>query len=879
MTPNQENFMHGSQWLRADFHLHTKSDKEFIYDGEDNHFISDYVDSLKAAGIGLGVIANHNKFDVGEFKAIRARAKRSGIGMLPGVELSVNDGANGVHTLVVFSDDWIEDGKDYINQFLNVTFAGKTPNQYEQENGRSNDDILTTLKILEGYHKDFFIVFAHVESSSGLWKELAGGRMQELAQDPLIQRYCRGFQKVRTHDQPERVCRAKVQQWWGKSYPAEVEGCDAKKLDEIGRGKKFYLKIGDFSFDAVKYALTDHHYRLSPDSIPTINHSHVNAVRFEGGVYDGKRVTFSAHLNCLIGIQGSGKSSVLECLRFALDIPFGEERQDKEYKNNLVPYVLKSGGKVVVEATDRHGTNYEISRILNHAPDVFVNGELQSISIRDTIIKKPLYFGQKDLAAQGKQFGHNLVEKLVGDDLRTQREAIDLYKNVMKEAVTDLLSVQSDSDQLEACEQELSDVHFQLDQFDKYGLKEKLEKQVDFGKDISFWDEVDETTEEWRTTLLEAIETAEAAFADHPEHISKYNEELFEKYNLQLGKLKDSVAEARKVVVSIDGTVGEISKLRSELDETKEGLKEEFAEIERDLVKALEAQGVTSLKPDAYILLTERKTVLEAEIATLKKRTSKRSERYSNLLAALGGLNQAWHEEYKKIAAALNKINDAQQSLKIEPNFKGDKNAFKNKMEETLRGQAIRKDSYEALANAYPDFAEIFKDIDNAKTHAKSKAETFVDQFWENLEELLGFQIPNTYEVTYHGKALKSHSLGQRASAMMLFLLSQDDNDLLLIDQPEDDLDSQTVYEEVVKLLREIKSQRQFIFATHNANFPVLGDAEIVSSCTAIDETFEVETGSIDSKVCQNRIIGIMEGGPEAFERRKTIYQIWRGDR
>ena len=58
------------------------------------------------------------------------------------------------------------------------------------------------------------------------------------------------------------------------------------------------------------------------------------------------------------------------------------------------------------------------------------------------------------------------------------------------------------------------------------------------------------------------------------------------------------------------------------------------------------------------------------------------------------------------------------------------------------------------------------------------------------------------------------HSLGQRASAMMLFLLKQDENDLFLIHQPEDDLDSQTVYEEVVKLLRTIKSKHQFIFAT-----------------------------------------------------------------
>lgn len=870
-------FAHGSRWVRADFHLHTKADKEFAYDGEDASFTNEYVTALEDAGISLGVITNHNKFNMGEFKALRKKARKRGIGLLPGVELSVNDGSNGVHTLVVFSDDWLEGGKDYINQFLNVAFAGKTPDQYEHENGRSNDDLISTLKKLEAYNRDFFVVFAHVESSSGLWKEIAGGRMQELAKEPLIQRYCLGFQKVRTHDKSDKACRTKVQQWWGGAYPAEVEGCDAKKLSEIGRGQQVFLKIGDFSFDAVKYALTDFEFRTSPKKAPIVKHSHINAIRFEGGFFDGKRVTFSPHLNCLIGIQGSGKSSVLECLRYALDIPFGEDAQDKDYKNNLVPHVLKSGGKVVVEATDRHGTRYEISRILNHHPDVYVDGELQAVSIRETIIRKPLYFGQKDLAAQGKQFGHDLVEKLVGEDLRTQREAISTCADELDDALDSLMSIQSDADQLATFDAELQDVKFQLEQFDKHGVKDKLDKQVEFGKDVSFCDEVDEAAGDWRDALQGAIEEAEEGFDDLEAHTSKYNKLLFKKYNAELSKLKGSVGGVKKVVEAIDSSVNTLAKLRDELDETKEGFKEEFAEVERDLVKALEDKGVTSIQPDAYIALSERQTELKAEIAALKKRTSKQSQKYQDVLKALSRLNDAWHDEFKVISAALDKINSAQGPLQIKAIFKGDKTAFLAKLNETFRGSNIRKDSYQALADNYADFAEIYKDIENAKSHAKGKADTFVEIFAENLIELLGCQIPNSYEVTYHGKALRLHSLGQRASAMMLFLLSQDDNDLLLIDQPEDDLDSQTVYEEVVKLLRTIKAEQQFIFATHNANFPVLGDAEIVSACSAEGEIFAVETGSIDAKDCQERVISIMEGGPEAFERRKTIYQIWRG--
>jgi hypothetical protein len=408
-------FPNGSEWVRADFHLHTKADKEFKYEGEDNAFAAAYVDRLRQEGIGLGVITNHNKFNLDEFKALRKRARKEGIGLLPGVELSVKDGANGVHTLIIFSDEWLADGQSYIGQFLNVAFTGKTPAQFEQENGRTNDDLLATLEKLVSYNRDFFIVFAHVEAASGLWNELRGGRMEELANNPLIQKYCLGFQKVRTHDKPEAMCRVKVQQWWGNRYPAEVEGSDPKMIDEIGRGEHSYLKIGELSFSAVKYALTDFAFRVA-DVPAKVEHSHIDAIRFEGGLLNGIRVPFSPHLNCLIGIQGSGKSSILESLRFALDIPFGEKAQDKEYKTELLRHILKSGGKVVVEATDRHGTKYEISRIHNHQTDISVSGKLRpGVSIRETIIRKPLYFGQKDLSATGTGFGHDLVEKLMGD--------------------------------------------------------------------------------------------------------------------------------------------------------------------------------------------------------------------------------------------------------------------------------------------------------------------------------------------------------------------------------------------------------------------------------------------------------------------------------
>ncbi len=868
-------FEYGNNWVRADFHLHTKADKEFKHDGKENDFIFKYVEALKTASIRLAVITNHNKFDRDEYKAISKKARKEGIGVLPGVELSVNDGSNGVHLLIVFSQQWLENGHDYISQFLNVAFAGKVPEKYEQENGRSNDDLLTTLKKLEEYNRDFFVVFAHVEVASGLWNELDGGRMQELAEQPLVQKYCLGFQKVRTHNKPDAKCRTKVKEWWGKHYPAELEGSDPKNLTEIGRGQQMYLKLGDLSFEAVKYALTDFHFRVTKD-IPKVNHSHLNAVRFEGGLLDGNRVTFSPHMNCLIGIRGSGKSSILESVRYALDIPFGQKSQDKEYKKNLLPYVLKSGGKIVVEATDRHGTAYEVSRICGHEPDVLVENKLRpGIAIKETVITKPLYFGQKDLSAAGEGFGQDLVEKLVGEKLKPIRQKISEKEAQLKIAVDSLLSLSGDEEQKRKDEDELKDIKYRLEQFEKYDVQDKLSKQVEFGKDVAFCDKVDEFVMEWHSAMDETSLQAEEDMAALGQHTSKHNVEFFASYQKKLDELSTLVVNAKSLASKIDGIKKELTVLRKKLDDSKISQKEEFAEIERELVKALEEQGITSIQPDDFLKLTTRKSELETSIAELEKKTSKIKNKEADLLIAIGQLNSVWHEEFKLISAALGSINSAQESLQVEAEFKGDKKNFVEIMEETFRGHNIRKEYYKALADMYPDFAEIYKKLDEAASETKNKAEIFKEQFVAHLCDLLIYQVPNSYNVTYHGKPLKSHSLGQRASAMMLFILSQKENDLLLIDQPEDDLDNQTIYEEVVKLLRAIKSDQQFIFATHNANFPVLGDTELITSCHVSDDKISVETGSIDSKGCQQKIVSIMEGGSEAFNRRKTIYQLW----
>src|SRR5215472_7668953 len=236
-------FKHGSAWVRADFHMHTSADKEFSYKGDPNFFVSEYVAALKKAGIRVAVITNHNKFDRDDFKALAKAARKEEIFILPGLELSVKDGSNGIHVLVVFSNDWISnpENTNYVQSFLGVTFAGQA--NFENENGRSNHDLNDTIRELDEFNKDYFLICAHVEANNGLWGGLSGGRITEIGESEPFRQRCVAFQKVTTHDK-----RTQVKSWLSDWYPAEVEGCDCKSIADIGKGKQTYIKIGAFTF-------------------------------------------------------------------------------------------------------------------------------------------------------------------------------------------------------------------------------------------------------------------------------------------------------------------------------------------------------------------------------------------------------------------------------------------------------------------------------------------------------------------------------------------------------------------------------------------------------------------------------------------------------
>ena len=809
---------------------------------------------------------------------MRKTAKKKDIFLLPGVELSANDGANGIHVLVIFSDQWLENGDDYINPFLTSMFPGKTPPQYQNENGRSDKNILQIVEELNKISRDYFLLFAHVEDSKGLWHEMDGGKLSDWAEKryEAVRVRTLGFQKVRTHDVADGPCRVKVKQWFGNWYPAEVEGSDPKSIKDIGQGKPYFLKIGAFSFDAVKFALTDHAHRVA-GSVLNHSHSHIKSIHFEGGTLSGKTIYFSPELNTLIGIRGSGKSSILEVLRYVLDIPFGDKAGDQKYKQELVGFTLGSGGKVVISAVDRYGQPYEIRRIWKENSNIFIDNKLQpGVSIRETVLHQPIYFGQKDLSSTGEGFEKDLIEKLLGSKLDEIRRIIAEQKVKVGETVDRLVKISNVTDQIEEQTKIRQDTEHRLKLYKEHGIEEKLQKRLDFDSDSRFMNKGIVLVDKFIFSLKELLAQHEDELRNFCGYQSRHNAEAFIQFDTIYKKAIQTLDIICSELLETERTKAALSTKYEEIISIRQGLVDEFAEVERKLAEELKITANQNISSDEFLKLKQRLAQVNQLLTTFSKQGDQKNSVVSALAQELQRLNELWHEEFRIIKTEIDKVGGAESSLAIVAGYKEDKTAFLNFMKNIFKGSGIREATFQEIVNKYQDFISIYTDLENAKKYFGSNPQLLIDWFMKILRTLLTYQTPNKFTITYRGKELQHHSLGQRASALIIFVLSQQENDVIIIDQPEDDLDNQTIYEDVIKLVRSMKTKVQFIFATHNPNIPVLGDAEQIQACSFMDNTISVQSGGIDDPLQQKTIVKIMEGGREAFNRRKEIYQIWK---
>lgn len=861
-------FKSGTEWIRADFHLHTKADKEFSYSGGDDRFISDYIEELKKKNIKLGVITNHNKFELNEYRGLKKKARKESITILPGVELSVKEGANGIHCLIVFKDeDWIRGKSETINQFLDEVFKGIE--NREHENTRCNKDLAGTIECLNSYNKDYFILMAHIEQKSGFLAECNGGLIESLSKNNWFKNKVLGFQKGRSRDKMKQL-----EDWMGYKLPY-IEGSDCKSIEQIGKGNKTYIKIGDGNFDSVVLAFKDYQNRTSL-SEKEYNHGYIKSVEFIGGKMDNQKINLSPELNSLIGIRGSGKSSIIEAIRYTLDI--SPSTTDEEYKSEVVKNLLESGGQVIIELQDNYKKNYKIKRILGEAPHILDENDDEIGVTINSILQTPLYFGQKDLSYMDNGFELELLNKLVGKKTKFFQGDLTRINEQLSNGINRLFNLNDQFDTLPELRRNLTDIKHKINIFEEKGLSAKLSKQVNFQKDERNIKNLHTLINKFKVNAEELLNSNNLKELDElSDFESKEVPELFIKVRQEVSNIVNIKKEIEKIIVKIDSSSKLVKEYLEEIRLTIESLEEEFAEIKREI-------EIPNLNPDDFAKLKSDEERLIKSIDQVTKQEESKGEIETQIRADLDERNQLLLKEFQVYKDEIEKINSNQNALELSIEFKGNKTAFLDNLIQSFKGSNITQSTYKTICEKHSDFASLIVDIllEGSKITSSLVTETQLsklkEKIKENYSELLKVRTPNQIEIKYHGKPIAKHSIGQRASALVLFILSQKDNNLIMIDQPEDDLDNQVIYNEIITKVKERKPEVQFVFATHNANIPVLGDAEQVVAVSYDEKQITAESGSVDNKDIQSKIVDIMEGGQEAFNKRTQIYNLWQNE-
>jgi hypothetical protein len=158
-----------------------------------------------------------------------------------------------------------------------------------------------------------------------------------------------------------------------------------------------------------------------------------------------------------------------------------------------------------------------------------------------------------------------------------------------------------------------------------------------------------------------------------------------------------------------------------------------------------------------------------------------------------------------------------------------------------------------------------------------TRAARIVDRIKEEgVEEILTASIEDGITLSLldgsEYKTTEHLSTGQRCTVVLPLLMKQQ-RASVIVDQPEDHLDNAFIVDTLIKAIAKRKSQGQLIFSTHNANIPVLGEADLVVTLGSDGARgFVRHVGPLESTPSVKAITTIMEGGAEAFQRRADFY-------
>lgn len=857
---------------------------------------------------------------------------RHKITLFPGFEFEAAGVGKGVHVLCLFDPKEDLTKIDSILTECGIRYPRKNTAGQLEKSDKNLKDILHIIQEMHGG----LVILPHAMGDDGIFdnNSISEWLQQDQFTNPdlLAVEISKPVQSMSSNFQKLFNSGDDCSPEWKRIRPiAKLMSSDNKKLidlDEHGKanpnsiGYRYsWIKMSDPSIESLRQAFLDHESRIIlPEDIATdispakrTHQTVIKSISIKNAAFlADQQIFFSPNMNCIIGGRGSGKSTLLEYLRIVL-CKDKSEKLDKDTVDqiNRVRGTLSESTEVELCLVNADGVEDRI--VWQNGKSTVQDRELAdpatffaSLPIRFYSQHQINRLTESEIDGEGVCQAQRLLELVDGF---TQNELVELDKQEqrLKQQIQDAFS---NLRKAEVCEKDckrLQQEHQELDRQWKARseIQEDARRHQLLKAEARYLDGLAGTPGKQFTdvvALAEAVATSHVAFQSK----DSVHESWFRQFDRKVKEAKDSLAQSiRDAVEQFEATVDKLK-----LDDPEwEIVRDELEQADAKFSEACAAKGLTIDDVGHLQEIDQARTKKQRELDAILDEIGQLKEKAGNIELLIRELHNVWMKQFQVHAEAAKQANklailkeSGQRFIEVSVGYQRDYRSFC----ECWQSFAPR-DGRTRLARNWEQCGKSLYDFFTTQESAESpwqvlecclleeqrSAGLYLEQYiqdlfqhiqdnldrWEKLrcsrvQDAIDMRLFRADGTVAGSIAEGSLSDGQRNTATLALLLAQKGGPLI-IDQPEDELDSNFVFRELIPMLRKVKSNRQFIMATHNANLPVNGDAELVYAVEARDGKGTMLTcGGLDQASVTTAVLDIMEGSEEAFRRRREKYHF-----
>lgn len=877
----------GALFYRADLHIHSYGTGMGSNDVKDTtNTPNAIVDTAIAKGLNVISITDHNEI-MNSIMAVNYSVGKDVL-VIPGIEISTTQG----HLLLYF--DTVEN----LRQF----YGGLT---FDDEKSICNQGITECLQRADLYGG--IGVLAHITLESGFEKKIQrfDPHMEQIfkCKNLLGLEITRKEEATLYTDADANTDHKHILAVWREANDnklhrdfAKLMSSDSHELARLGsnadgNNRLTRIKMSELSFRSFRNALLSSESRVRledeiPEQRPIIKH-----IRIEGELLNGVDIDLSPNLTCIIGSRGAGKSTLLESIRETT----GNHSTSRVCDSEVWPQVI------TLDYEDEVGQRLTFQREKNGS---VVNRTDPVNGITEIVIES---YGQGDTANTIQHSEENpqvIADFLDGFlPLGVLKQQDEAFREQLRENQSEMRKLRINLMALPEAQKALENER----------KKMKLQEESKAAEIVKY-----------HNALIKEREFRKELIEDLKNLVNTYRNILGDKtvFDKVAAMTDDSIIVGKEYFAAVKGIVEDFSKLvnakstelntslneritalneqlklwqqretdiQARIDQKKEELTQKGIPFDLGKINQI-AKDILDYEKKVKNLLEDKKKLIELtktrkELITQRRDNKKEITRLHKAFA------------FKINSDLKNSVDDFSITVKYLDDL------YSPEFETTLKDIMGWRTSQVPKAKIIAESISVYDFINAVKTNNKAAlrsikingsqllSEGEIDGIfyklndscqYEDIESVAYDDLPQITVTKYIDdggvkkpviKRISQLSLGQQQSVLLGILLLSNSNRPLLIDQPEDNLDSEFIYKTIVATLRKIKEHRQVIIVTHNPNIAVLGDAELIIPLKSTNnKAIIMSPGSIDNANTVNLCCQILEGGESAFRQRLQLY-------